>query len=116
LGEQPKEAERAYTSIVEVMPSESEGHALLAEVRQEQDRWPEAITQWEQVARIRVLEPTGLLKLAAAQIHLGQWDQAARTIRKVGSRQWPPRFGDVRAQARQLEGQIDAGRQAPKKD
>ena len=43
LGKEPKEAERAYTSIVEVLPAESESHALLAEVRQKQGRWPEAI-------------------------------------------------------------------------
>jgi predicted Zn-dependent protease len=116
LGDQPKEAERAYTSIVEVTPSESEGHALLAEVRQEQNRWPEAVTQWKQVARIRALEPTGLLKLAAAQIHLRQWDEASQTLRKVGTRSWPQRFGDVRAQVRQLEGQIGAARQTPKKN
>jgi tetratricopeptide (TPR) repeat protein len=112
---QPKEAERAYTSIVEVLPSESESHALLAEIRQQQNRWPEAVTQWKQVARIRALEPTGLLKLAEAQIHLRQWDDAAQTLHKVGARSWPQRFGDVRARVRQLEGQIDAARQAPKK-
>ena len=50
---QKSEAERAYTSIVEVMPAEAESHALLAEVREKQDRWPEAIAHWEQVARLR---------------------------------------------------------------
>ena len=59
--ERPRDAERAYTSIVEMQASESESHALLAEIRQKQNRWPEAIEQWEQVARIRSLEPTGLL-------------------------------------------------------
>ena len=62
---QKGEAERAFTSIVEVLPSESESHALLAEVREKQNRWPEAIQHWEQVARLRALEPTGFLKLAA---------------------------------------------------
>jgi tetratricopeptide (TPR) repeat protein len=106
LADQPKEAERAYTSVVEVMPSESEGHALLAEIRQEQNRWPESVTQWEQVARIRALEPTGLLKLAAAQIHLHQWDQAEEALNKLRAHTWPPRFGDVSQQVRQLEAQI----------
>jgi len=111
LDGQPKEVERAYTSIVEILPNESESHALLAEVRQQQNRWTEAVTQWQQVARIRALEPTGLLKLAAAQIHLHQWEQATQTLRKVGSRSWPPRFGDVRQQVRELEGQIKAQRE-----
>jgi hypothetical protein len=107
---QPKEAERAFTSIVEVQPSESESHALLAEVRQQQDRWPEAIAQWEQVARIRELEPTGLLKLAAAQVHEGQWDRAAQTVDRLKARTWPARFGDVRNEVRRLEDSIRAGR------
>jgi hypothetical protein len=82
----------------------------LAEIRQQQDRWSEAATQWEQVARIRALEPTGLLKLTAAQIHLHQWQQAEQTLGKLRSRSWPPRFGDVSTQVRQLAGQINQDR------
>jgi Flp pilus assembly protein TadD len=108
--EQPAEAERAYTSIVEVLPSESESHTLLAEVRQEQDRWDEAVVQWEQVARIRALEPTGLLKLAAAEIHQRRWAEAAATLQKLRQRSWPERFGNVADQARQLERQLEQER------
>jgi tetratricopeptide (TPR) repeat protein len=103
---QAQEAERAYTSIVEVQPNESESHTLLAEIREKQNRWPEAIQHWEQVSRLRALEPTGLLKLAAAQIHEKQWDHARETLRKLDSRTWPPRFGDVHQQVRKLENQI----------
>ena len=63
-----------------MLPNESESHALLAEIREKQDRWPEAIAHWERVAEIRALEPTGLLKLAAAQIHEKAWDQAAKDV------------------------------------
>ncbi|HJT77207.1 MAG TPA: hypothetical protein VJ739_08395 [Gemmataceae bacterium] len=108
----PREVERAYTSVVEMLPNESEGHALLAEIRQGQNRWPEAINEWEQVARIRALEPTGLLKLAAAQVHEHQWDRAAETVKKLRSRGWPARFGNVDQQAAELEQQILAGRKA----
>ena len=111
LADQPKEAERAYTSIVEVTPNESEGHALLAEIRQQQNRWPEAATQWEQVARIRALEPTGLLKLATAQVHLHQWEQAEQTISKLRAHPWPPRFSNVAQEVRELESQIRKGRE-----
>jgi Flp pilus assembly protein TadD len=96
------EAERAYTSIVEVLPGEAESHALLAEVREKQNRWPEAIHHWEQAARLRALEPTGLLKLAATQILEKQWDQARATLRKLDARTWPARFGDVSSQVRTL--------------
>jgi hypothetical protein len=105
------ESERAYTSIVEVLPNEAESHALLAEVRQAQGRWAEAAAHWEQVARLRALEPTGLLKLTAAQVHLQQWDKAAETLAKVKAKTWPPRFADLAQQVRTLEQQIDKGRQ-----
>ncbi len=106
----PDDAERAYTSMVEAAPTEAESHALLAEVRQKQDRWLDAIFQWEQVARLRALEPTGLLKLADAQIHLKQWDQAQETLRKLDARSWPPHFGDVHGQVRTLAERLAAQR------
>jgi len=107
---QPQDAERARTSLVEALPNESEGHAALAEIRQHHDRWSDAVVHWQQVARIRSLEPTGLLKLAEAQIHEKQWDEAAQSVRKLRSRTWPQRFGDVDAKAREFERQIERGR------
>jgi len=55
------------------------------------------------------LEPTGLLKLAEAQLHLKQWDRAAQTIKKLRARSWPSRFGDVDVQIRGLEQQVEHG-------
>ena len=46
LKDQPAEAERAVTSIIEAGPQEAENHQALAEIRQRQDRWDEAIEQW----------------------------------------------------------------------
>jgi predicted negative regulator of RcsB-dependent stress response len=82
---------------------------MLAEVREKQNRWDEAISQWEQVARIRALEPTGLLKLATAQIQQKQWDAARDTVKKLQSRPWPPRFNTVEQEIRSLQQKIDAG-------
>jgi predicted Zn-dependent protease len=93
---------------VEVLPNESESHTLLAEIRQEQNRWGEAIVHWRQVARIRALEPTGLLKLAAALIHEKQWTEASATLRQAAARGWPSRFGDIYGQVRELERQLPA--------
>jgi Flp pilus assembly protein TadD len=104
------DAERAYTTIVEMLPSESESHTLLAEVRQSQNRWHEAARHWERVAEIRKLEPTGLLKLASAQIQLKHFDEARQTIRQIEKRDWPTRFGDVPSQVRQLEQRMGNGR------
>ncbi|MBN9122188.1 MAG: hypothetical protein J0I06_24125 [Planctomycetes bacterium] len=103
----PGEAERAVTSIVEMLPNESESHALLAEIREGQKRWPEAIAHWERVAEIRALEPTGLLKLAAAQIELRDWDAATKTVRKLRGQPWPPRFSEVQRQIGELERKLD---------
>ena len=84
---------------------------MLAEIRQQQDRWDDAIVHWQQVARIRALEPTGLQKLAEAQIHQGLWDDAVATLDEL-DKSWPPRFGDVRNKVRQLRDKIDQGRSA----
>jgi tetratricopeptide (TPR) repeat protein len=101
------EAERAFTSTVEMLPNETESHTMLAEIYQKQNRYPEAIYQWERVVQIRLLEPTGLLKLATAQIHEKQWVNAKETLRKLRSQSWPARFNDVQQQARELEKQLE---------
>ncbi len=103
----PVEAERAYTSVVEMLPNESEGHALLAAVREKQGRWADAIAHWERVAEVRALEPTGLLKLAAAQIEHKDWAGAAKTLQKLRSQSWPPRFEKVQQEARELERKLE---------
>lgn len=105
LGElnRPIEAERANTTIVELQANESESHSLLAEIREKQNRWLEAIGHWERVAEIRKLEPTGLLKLTAAQIHEKQWKNAADSLRKLRTQTWPDRFPEVAKQTRELE-------------
>ena len=97
------EAERAATSIIESAPNESESHAAMAELRQNQNRWSEAIPHWEQVAKLRKLEPTGLSKLAAAQIHEQKWDAAIESLHKLNKTEWPSRFNNVINEIRQLE-------------
>jgi hypothetical protein len=105
-----RESERGYTSIVEVLSSEAGSHTLLAEIREGQKRWSEAIDQWRQVARLQALEPTGLLRLAAAQLHEKQWDAARETVARLRTTAWPPRFGNVDYQIQELERRIRAGR------
>jgi Flp pilus assembly protein TadD len=107
---QPRDAERAYTAIVEMLAAEAEGHAALAEIRQRQNRWPEAIECWRHAARLRALEPTGLQRLAEAQIHEKRWDDADATVRQLEGRTWPTRFNDAEQKTRQLRQQIEQGR------
>jgi tetratricopeptide (TPR) repeat protein len=106
---QPENAERAYTSIVEMQPNESESHTMLAEIRQSQNRWPEAIDQWQQVARIRALEPSGFLRLAEAQMHENRREDALQTIETLLRKDWPERFGNIHQQAQSLKSRIAAG-------
>jgi Flp pilus assembly protein TadD len=100
------EAERAATSIIEAAPTESENHAAYAELMQTRNRWDEAIPHWKQVAELRRLEPTGLVKLATAQIHEKQWDEARKTIRQLQQTSWPARFNEVEQQTRTLQEQL----------
>ncbi len=100
------EAERAATSIIEAAPNEAENQAALAELRQTQDRWDEAIPHWQRVSELRKLEPMGLLKLAAAQIHQKQWPAAKETVTRLQKGEWPSRFNNVQNETRQLQEQL----------
>ncbi len=103
LKDNEAEAERAATSIIESAPNESESHAAMAELRQNQNRWSEAIPHWEQVAKLRKLEPTGLLKLAAAQVHEQKWEPAKESLGKLKKTEWPSRFNNVTHEIYQIE-------------
>jgi hypothetical protein len=106
LKDNESEAERAATSIIESSPNEAESHAALAELRQKQNRWSEALPHWEQVAQLRRLEPTGLLKLAEAQVHEKQWSAAQKSIETLQRTEWPQRFSDLPNQIRRLQEQV----------
>lgn len=99
-------AERAATNIVEAAPSEAGRHQALAELRQEQSRWAEAIPHWEHVVRLRALEPDGLIKLAEAQIHLQRWEDARESLARLSDTRWPARFADVQSAIDRLQRQI----------
>jgi len=113
---QAAEVERAYTSIVEVLPAESESHQLLAEIRQRQDRWADAVEQWRQVARIRSLEPTGLLGLAEALIHQRRVTEAADVLAQIKQKSWHSRFENwpvnLRGTISNLENKLEQARRA----
>jgi tetratricopeptide (TPR) repeat protein len=107
----PDQTERAFTSIVEILPAEAESHQMLAEIRQEENRWPEAVFEWQQAARIRSLEPTGLLGLAAAQIHDRRLEDAQATLDRLRSTGWPARFDSlINQKLPELQRALDAAR------
>jgi tetratricopeptide (TPR) repeat protein len=88
----PVQAERAATSLVEVTPHESEGHAKLADYRQKQDRWNDAISHWQEVAKSRKLEPTGLLGLAPALLHQKRLEEFDAAMKQLENSPWPQHF------------------------
>src|SRR5262249_57664032 len=97
-------------SMVERVAKEFESHQLYSELRQNQNRWDEAAEHWELVAKHQSLEPTGLIGLAKAQIHLKQWDKASDTVQKLERKAWPARFGNVRGEIHQLRVTIEQSR------
>jgi tetratricopeptide (TPR) repeat protein len=107
------EAERAYTSMVEMQANETESHSKLAEIRARQSRWDEAAAHWQRVAVLRSLEPTGLLELAKVQIHLKQWGKASETVRQLEKKVWPSRFSRVQEETAALRVKVEEGRKQP---
>lgn len=106
LRDNEAEAERAATSIIESSPNEAETHAAMAELRQKQDRWDEALPHWQQVAELRKLEPTGLLKLGEAQLHQKQWEAVRETIQKLRKTDWPARFNNIQFEINTLDSRL----------
>ncbi|MCO5170603.1 MAG: tetratricopeptide repeat protein [Planctomycetes bacterium] len=99
---QPDEAERAWTTPVELVPEEAEGHRALAEVRERQGRFADAAERWRQVVRVRTDEPEGWLGLGRALLRAGEKAEAAEVARRVLGQPWDDRFGDVHRAAREL--------------
>jgi Flp pilus assembly protein TadD len=101
IGDAPR-AERVHTNLVEMLPNESESHQALAEIREEERRFGDAAEQWRQVVRVRSQEPTGYLGLARAQLAANDKRGARETLETLLGGKWDARFGDVKAQARDL--------------
>ncbi len=99
---QGEASERAFTSLVEVLPEEAAGHRLLALQREQQARHLDALRQWRCVVRIRTDEPEGWLGVARMQRATGDEAAAKKTLQHVLDTEWDERFGAVHVQARAL--------------
>ncbi len=100
------EAARAYTTMVEMLPHESEGHEAYAKVLDGKARWSESLVSWRNVIRVRTKEPGGWLGLANAQIQAKDFAGARVSVEVLRKTDWPVRFSDVRSQADALAGRI----------
>ena len=80
---------------------------MLAEIREAQKRWNDAAGHWTLVAEIRALEPTGLQRLAKAQLKLGDHAAATEALEKLLAKEWPSRFGNVHSEARAMLAKVE---------
>ncbi len=106
LSENEAEAERAATSIVEALPTEAESYQALAQIREGQSRWSEAVELWKKAAELRALEPTGLLGLANAQIEAKQFTECEATLDRLTKTKWDARFNDVKHRTEVLRAKL----------
>ncbi len=95
-------AERAWTGVVEILPGEAESHRELAQVREEQGRWADAVAQWEHVVRLRGEDPDGYFRLAEACLRAGRFLRAGQVAAKLLKTDWHADFGDIESRAREL--------------
>ena len=105
-GGNAEEAERAFTTVVEKKPEESESHQALAEVRESQDRFEDAVHHWREVTRIRSQEPTGYLRLARVLVRTGEAAEAEDILEMLLGQSWDERFGDVHQKAKEILKQL----------
>jgi predicted ABC-class ATPase len=90
-------------------PSEAESHRLLAERFGKQGRGVDALEQWQQVVRIRSLDPTGWLALAKCQLAVGHGDEARKTLQHVLDTTWETHYGDVKAAGGGADSEVTKG-------
>lgn len=96
-------AERAFTNAIEISPNESENHRAVAELREQSEKFDEAVFHWGEVAKLRSLEPTGLLNRARVLIRLGRAEEAKKDIEQLRTQKWDPRFAEELKKIAELE-------------
>jgi len=82
------EAERAWTTLVEVLPNEAASHRRLATHRTAQNKHSAAVAHWRRVVDIRTDEWAGWIELARAQIKSKNKEGAAKTLRHILATNW----------------------------
>ena len=87
-----EEAKRAETTLIELFNNESESHFMYAFMLQDQNDYESALFHWRRVHEIRSLEPTGLIGMIRAQLHLKKWNEAKGALKELENTKWPERF------------------------
>lgn len=96
-------AERARTSVLDLLPNDAEGHERLAVIREQQQRFVDAVVQWQHVSRLRPLDPAGLIGTTRNQVAAGDRNAARESLQLLKRTSWPPRFQQLPQQIAELE-------------
>ena len=99
------ESDRAITSLVEAVPPKPTTIEALAEFRQNQDRWHEAVDEWMQVAQLHPAQPTGLIGLCMRSA-FEDWEGLRKTLGTLKADQWPAEFASEVKEAETLRKQL----------
>jgi|GEM_PF-5728832 len=91
------QAMRAYTTMIEAMPTEAASHRDMARIYSNMGRPDDATTMWKRVVKFRPEEPDGYRGLAQSYIRSRQPDLAEEVYNRMLERTWEQRFGDVRS-------------------
>jgi predicted Zn-dependent protease len=81
-------AERARTTTVELRPNEPNPHVQLAEIREKQERWTEAIIHWERAAAMGTEDPHPILRIGRIYVETEQWDEFIETMERIRVGDW----------------------------
>lgn len=104
--QQPRQAERAATSIVETAVEEPAHHFALAELREQQNAAAAAIVHWQRAADLGTNEPWALVRLAKAYLKTGDRLSARRTLAKLETTEWDERFDGLPRKLRALRREL----------
>ncbi|MCY2963434.1 MAG: hypothetical protein NT069_07235 [Planctomycetota bacterium] len=100
-------AERARTSVLDLLPNDAEGHQNLAQIREGQNRFQDALTEWREVLRLRPMDPNGLFGVIRNQISANDREGAKESLQILKKTNWAQRFREpVQQQVRELEEKI----------
>lgn len=84
--------------MIEVLPNDADSEIALAQVRESQNRWEEAINHWKFARDYRAEDPSGLLGLAKAYVHEKRWPEAKATLELLQkpAKPWHQRFDSLK--------------------
>lgn len=100
------EAERAWTTAVEMMTDDTAGYVALAGVRERQKQFTDALALWRRVDALRPKQPEGLLGIANMQISLRKGAEAQETIDRLKSTDWKLRPADFDERLKSLQERV----------